>query len=81
MSITTDTGSRLAAVHQQMADRGLQALIAYGLGDHGLRGHVRYLSGHNLWDRGAYCVVFPGREPILVLHTVSQRFWAMHWAG
>ena len=79
MSITSEQDSRLAAVQEELAARDLQALVVFGMGDHGLRGHIRYLTGHNLWDRGAFCVILPEGDPILVLHTVSQRFWAMHW--
>jgi Xaa-Pro aminopeptidase len=70
------SSDRLSAVQHELRLRGLAALLVVGSGDHGTRGHIRYLTGHSLWDRAGYCVVAPAGEPTLVLLTVSQRFWA-----
>jgi Xaa-Pro aminopeptidase len=78
--VTTDqvhpASERIRAVQHELRQRGLAALLVVGSGDHGTRGHIRYLTGHSLWDRAGYCVVAPEGDPTLVLLTVSQRFWA-----
>ena len=67
---------RHALLREAMRQQGYRCLLVTGSGDHQERGALRYLTGHNLWDRWAYCVFPLEGEPVAVLLTVSQRFYA-----
>ena len=63
-------------LREAMGQQGYSCLLVTGSGDHEERGSLRYLTGHSLWDRWAYCVFPLESEPVAVLLTVSQRFYA-----
>ena len=68
---------RYEALRQAMSAAGYQSLVIYGLAEATLRGYVRYVSDWHLWGGSGY-VVFPLEgEPVLLLGSASQTFWAL----
>ncbi len=67
---------RHAALRQAMADAGYDALVIYGQAEATQRGYVRYVSDWHLWGGSGYVVLPLASDPVLVLGSGSQAFWA-----
>jgi Xaa-Pro dipeptidase len=67
---------RYDALRLAMKHAGYPALIIAGLAEATLRGYVRYVSDWHLWGGSGYIVLPLDSEPVLILGSASQTFWA-----
>ncbi|MBB3042387.1 M24 family metallopeptidase [Nocardioides soli] len=72
---------RLAAVWDAMADQGLDCLIVSGRGLISQYGYLEYLIGFCPVVRLGYAVILPGREPVVVMSTRSDAYFAKQISG
>lgn len=67
---------RYVALRQAMREAGYQALLLSGNAEATQRGYIRYVSDWRVWGGDGY-VVFPlESDPVLVLGSGSQAYWA-----
>src|SRR5437588_12701075 len=67
---------RYDALRLAMKSAGYPALVIAGLAEATLRGYVRYVSDWHLWGGSGYVVLPLDSEPVLILGSASQSFWA-----
>lgn len=72
---------RLAAVWEAMADQGVDCLVVSGRGLISQYGYLEYLIGFCPVVRLGYAVILPNREPVVVMSTRSDAYFARETSG
>ncbi len=72
---------RLEKIRAAMSRAGFETVIVAARGVIGLYGSLEYLTGHHQRTRVAYAVLHKGKEPILVMPSRSDQYWAQVTSG
>lgn len=67
---------RYSALRQAMRESGYQALLIAGNAEATQRGYIRYVSDWRLWGGTGYVVLPLENDPVLILGSGSQAYWA-----
>jgi Xaa-Pro aminopeptidase len=67
---------RYSALRQAMREAGYQALLIAGNAEATQRGYIRYVSDWRLWGGTGYVVLPLENDPVLILGSGSQGYWA-----
>ena len=73
--------ARLSAVWEAMADQGVDCLVVSGRGLISQYGYLEYLIGFCPVVRLGYAVILPNREPVVVMSTRSDAYFARQASG
>ena len=73
--------ARLSAVWEAMADQSVDCLVVSGRGLISQYGYLEYLIGFCPVVRLGYAVILPNREPVVVMSTRSDAYFARETSG